>query len=318
MNMEWLLLLAGLGIVGGIAWLGWQQWSRQQVRRRLDRLVGTPGQSEAHTQDDTPPAQAPWQERLRTGLASMAKLAQSDSSEAWEQSPERQRFWHAGLTHPQAPLIFFAAKTLLSLILPTIIGLILFLGSTPPTLFKGLFAVLSAAYIGYMLPDWVLRSLIERRQRDLFESFPDALDLMTICVEAGLAIDAAIDRVGQEIRMKSEVLSKELRMVTLELRAGSTRERALRNFAARTGLHEIDTLAAMLIQADRFGTSIAVSLRVHAETLRQTRKQRAEEAAAKIPTKLLFPLVFCIFPSLLLVLLGPAFINIYRTLGSLK
>jgi tight adherence protein C len=102
--------------------------------------------------------------------------------------------------------------------------------------------------------------------------------------------------------------------VTLELRAGSTRERALRNLALRTGVEDIDTLVAMLIQADRFGTSIADSLRVHADTLRSKRRQRAEERAAKVPTKLLFPLIFCIFPSMMLVLLGPAFIAIFRTM----
>jgi tight adherence protein C len=116
------------------------------------------------------------------------------------------------------------------------------------------------------------------------------------------------------MRLKSAPLAEELHLVTLELRAGNTRERALRNLALRTGVEEIDTLVAMLVQADRFGTTVADSLRVHSDSLRTKRRLRAEEAAAKIPVKLLFPLIFCIFPSMLLVLLGPAFISVYRVL----
>jgi tight adherence protein C len=116
------------------------------------------------------------------------------------------------------------------------------------------------------------------------------------------------------MRLQSAVLSEELELVTLELRAGSARDKALRNLALRTGVEDVDTLATMLIQAERFGTSIGDSLRVHSDTLRTKRRLRAEEAAAKIALKLLFPLIFCIFPSLLLVLLGPAFIQVYRVL----
>lgn len=315
MNMLAYILVFILLVVA--IWITWRQYIRQQVRNRLARLLSTTATSEPISLQAAP--KTSWKERLDTWLESIAKLAQSGTEDAWEQSPERQRFWHAGLYQAEAPLIYFAAKTILCILLPSLVVFWRYLDANSPFDFvSDLFYVLAAAYVGYLLPEWALRHLIERRQRDLFESFPDALDLITICVEAGLAIDAALQRVGQEIRMKSETLSQELRMVTLELRAGSTRERALRNLAARTGLPEINTLAAMLIQADRFGTSIAVSLRIHAETLRQTRKQRAEEAAAKIPTKLLFPLVFCIFPSLLLVLLGPAFISIYRTMGTMK
>jgi tight adherence protein C len=148
----------------------------------------------------------------------------------------------------------------------------------------------------------------------LFDSFPDALDLMTVCVEAGLGLDSAMARVGAEMRLRSKPLADELHWLSLELRAGRTREQALRNLALRTGVEEIEALASMLIQADRFGTSIAASLRVHSDSLRTARRLRAEEAAAKIALKLLFPLIFCIFPSLLLVLMGPAFIEIYRVL----
>ncbi len=152
------------------------------------------------------------------------------------------------------------------------------------------------------------------RQREIFETFPDALDLLTICIEAGLAIDAAIVRVAEEMMPVAPVLSEELHLVTLELRAGNSKEKALRNLAMRTGVEDVETLVSMLIQAERFGTSIADSLRIHSEGLRTKRRQRAEETAAKIALKLLFPLIFCIFPALMLVLLGPAMIQIYRVL----
>lgn len=176
------------------------------------------------------------------------------------------------------------------------------------------FVMLVCAALGYMMPNFFLARRITNRQRDIFESFPDAIDLTTVCVEAGLGLDAALARVGAEMRLKSPILGEELHLVNLELRAGSSRERALRNLALRTGIDEIDSLVAILIQADRFGTSVADSLRVHSDNLRTKRRLRAEEAAAKVPQKLLFPVIFCIFPSLLLVLLGPAFIGIYRVL----
>jgi len=137
---------------------------------------------------------------------------------------------------------------------------------------------------------------------------------MTVCVEAGLGVEAALARVADEMQHKSEALAEEMHLVTLELRAGMNREQALRNLAIRTGVEEVEGFVAMINQAERFGTSIAASLRIHSDMLRTRRRQRAEEAAAKIALKLLFPLIFFIFPSLLLVLLGPAMIQIYRIL----
>jgi tight adherence protein C len=177
-----------------------------------------------------------------------------------------------------------------------------------------LLILLSAGAVGYYLPNAVLSRLVFIRQREVFETFPDAADLLLVCVEAGLGLDAALVKVAEEMRLKSEALAEELHLVNLELRAGSSREKALRNLALRTGVEEVNTFATMLIQADRFGTSIGDSLRVFSDELRTKRQMRAEEIAAKIPLKLLFPMVFCIFPALLLVLLGPAFIQIYRIL----
>ncbi|MGI9152253.1 MAG: type II secretion system F family protein, partial [Rubrivivax sp.] len=165
-----------------------------------------------------------------------------------------------------------------------------------------------------MEPNLLLGRAVRRRQREIFESFPDALDLMTVCVEAGLGTEAAMVRVADDLQIRCPALAEELRLVNLELRAGADRERALRHLALRTGVEEVDGFVSMINQAERFGTSIAASLRVHADMLRTVRRQRAEEAAAKIALKLLFPLIFCIFPSLMVVLMGPAMIQIYRVL----
>jgi tight adherence protein C len=224
------------------------------------------------------------------------------------------RFMHAGYHARSVPMVYFAAKAGLALVLPAIFLLYVGIGRLELSTNAALSALLSLAAFGYYLPNLLLARLVSQRKRELFESFPDAIDLMTVCVEAGLGLDAAMVRVAEEMRLRSKALAGELHLVSLELRAGRTREQALRNLAMRTGVEEVEALVSMLVQADRFGTSVAASLRVHSDTLRTTRQLRAEEAAAKIALKLLFPLIFFIFPSLLLVLMGPAFINIYRVL----
>lgn len=155
-----------------------------------------------------------------------------------------------------------------------------------------------------------------RRRRALAHAFPDLLDLLVVCVEAGLGIDAAIARVSADMALHAPELAAELEQVALELRAGAGRQAALRAMAQRTGLHELQALAAVLAQAERFGTGVAAALRQHAAELRLRRRQLAEERAARLALKLLFPLIFCIFPSLLLVLLGPAAIQVRQALLS--
>jgi len=209
---------------------------------------------------------------------------------------------------------YLVAAALLALVLPALalLGITLFAG--PDARQFLLLATLSMAALGFYLPNVVLSRLVEMRQRSLFEDLPDALDLMTVCVEAGLGLDAAMQRVAEEIGVKSHALKEELELVLLELRAGAGRDKALRNLALRTGVEDIDTLTSMLIQADRFGTSVGDSLRVFVDTLRTKRRLRAEEQAAKIALKLLFPLMFCIFPTLIMVLIGPAAMQVARQL----
>jgi tight adherence protein C len=163
-----------------------------------------------------------------------------------------------------------------------------------------------------------LARLASRRQHRIRLSLPDALDLLVVSVEAGLGLDQALARVGQELAFAYPELSSELRLVNLELLAGTSRAEALRNLADRTGVEDLRSLVAMLVQTDKFGTSVATSLRVFSETLRTKRRQRAEEAAAKTGVKMVFPLVLCIFPAIWIVTIGPAAIRFIRVLGPMS
>jgi len=297
------LVLVFVATVALTAWVA-QRVGGGAVSARLKRLAGGTALPDA-------PAER-WIERLANATAPLGKL--STPEEGFEASALRRRFVNAGIRNAAAPVAFFGVKTALAIGLPLITFLGLTLAHSPATGNTLLFFLLSAATAGYYLPNIVLSHLIKARQLEIFENFPDALDLMTVCVEAGLGTEAALTRVADDIAHKSVVLGDELRLVNLELRAGAPRDRALRNLAIRTGVEEVDGFVSMIIQAERFGTSIAQALRVHADMLRTRRRQKAEEAAAKIALKLLFPLIFFIFPSLMLVLMGPAMIQIYRVL----
>jgi tight adherence protein C len=165
-----------------------------------------------------------------------------------------------------------------------------------------------------VLPGMVLARLAKRRQHRIRLSLPDALDLLVVSVEAGLGLDQAIQRVGDELALAHPELAEELRLINLELRAGKARPEALHNLASRTGVEDLASLVAVLVQTDKFGTSVAQSLRVHSDVLRTKRRQRAEEAAAKTGVKMVFPLVICIFPAIWVVTLGPAAIRFVQVL----
>jgi tight adherence protein C len=178
-----------------------------------------------------------------------------------------------------------------------------------------LFLALGGCALGYLLPSMALGRMAKKRQHRIRLGLPDALDLLVVSVEAGLGLDQAIQRVGEELAFAHPDLAHELRMINLELRAGKGRVDALRNLATRTGVDDIESLVAMLVQTDKFGTSVAQSLRVHSETVRTKRRQRAEEAAAKTGVKMVFPLVFCIFPAIWVVTIGPAAIKFIQVIG---
>ncbi|MEN3295400.1 MAG: tight adherence protein [Burkholderiales bacterium] len=275
-------------------------------QRRLKSLAA--GRSSTDAASST---SAEWVARISKASGPLARLSLPE--DGLRMSSLRTRFMHAGLRANHVPTLFFAAKTLLAAALPALLLAVTGFAHGMSTNLTLVCALLAAA-AGYYLPNLALNAFIRRRQRQIFENFPDALDLMTVCIEAGLSADAAIARVGQEMTATSPAVAEELHLVTLELRAGQSKEQALRNLGIRTGVSDVDALATMLIQAERFGTSIGDSLRVHAEHLRTRRRQLAEERAAKVALKMLMPLIFCIFPSLILIMLGPSFIQIGRVL----
>jgi tight adherence protein C len=229
-------------------------------------------------------------------------------------SQVRLRFLKAGIRNPKAGEIYWGAKSFLALALP---GVFLMARLTLLRITNGhtvLAIAVLAALAGWYLPDLWLRVKTSRRKEKLLAALPDALDLMVVCVEAGMGLDSAFNRVAREIRLNSPEMSDELKLMNLELRAGKSRQEALRNMALRSDLDEMTSLVTLLIQTDKFGTSMASSLRVFSDAYRTQRYQRAEELAAKIPVKLVFPLILFIFPALFTVILGPAAIRIWQNI----
>jgi tight adherence protein C len=299
-------LLLVFFIVAGIAAVAIRFFLPDRLQQRLAVL------SNQSMAKETSTATEPENQQFLRFMQPLARLALP--AEGWEESPMQLRFIHAGWRGAMVPTIFFGMKTLLALSLPTLI-ILLANETVKPIEGARLMLLLSLlAAIGFYLPNLYLNRAVRRRQREIFENFPDVLDLLTICIEAGLSLDQAFLRVTGEIDLKSKVLAQELQLVLLELRTGFSKEVALRHLALRTGVEDIDLLVAMLIQTDRFGTNVGDALRVHSDNLRTQRQQRAEESAAKIGVKLLMPLIFLIFPTLMLVLLGPALIQIQRVL----
>jgi tight adherence protein C len=221
----------------------------------------------------------------------------------------RRRMTQAGFPNPGAASIFTGVRITLPLLLGGL-GLLLL----PSGGAVALIGVTWMAVMGWIGPSFWLDRRVKKRQKEIQRALADAVDMMVTCVEAGLGMNQAILRVSSEIRHVSTELSKELAMVNFEIRAGRPREEALRNLGERTGVDDMRELTTMLVQTDRFGTSVAQALRVHSDTLRTKRRQRAEEEAAKTTVKILFPLLFCIFPGLFVVIIGPGGIRIYETL----
>jgi len=224
------------------------------------------------------------------------------------------KFLRAGLRGGHVPTVFWGTKFFLAVALPMsfLVVTLVFLEVMPFS--HMLLGVMFFVTLGLFLPDVCLRLRTSRRKQRIAKGFPDALDLMVVCVEAGMGLDAAINRVGEELVLSHPELSRELNFLNLELRAGKSRLTALRNLANRLDMEDVNNLVTLLVQTDRFGTSVAQALRVFSESFRTARYQRAEEIAAKMGTKLIFPLVLFIFPSLFVVTLGPALITAYRML----
>ncbi|TBW54336.1 type II secretion system F family protein [Marinobacter halodurans] len=266
------------------------------VRNRLKSVVGSGQEDEASN---------PGSVVMLAGKLAPFVLPRKEG----ERGRTRERLMHAGFRGDNALATFYAIKTLLIIGLPLLVLLIVnWIPSltSAQTLQAGAVAVL----IGVGAPNYVLGKLIQRRKRLLYNGFPDALDLLVVCTEAGFGLKPALQRVADEISVGHPELAQEFALVNAEMRAGVDRADALHNLADRTGLDEIAGLVTLLSQSLRFGNSIADSLRIYSEEFRDKRMQKAEEEAGKISTKLIFPLVLCMFPAFFVVAIGPAVIGL--------
>jgi len=270
------------------------------VAGRLSRTLGVAGAVDETTFVDRQ------KQNLSSTIAGLGKILPAPSTQGM--SKDKLLIIRAGFRDPEAIMVIRGLK----LILP--LGLLAAVYFTGIYRFNPAFLLPLALFTGFFLPDLALTWLVRRRQHRIRRALPDALDLLVICVEAGLGLDQGILKVAQELRITHAVLCEELQLVNLEMRIGKSRIEALHELARRTGLEDIKTLVAMLVQTERFGTSIAQSLRVYADDMRTRRRQRAEEMSAKTSVKMVPPLVFFIFPALMVVILGPAVLTIMKQL----
>jgi tight adherence protein C len=296
-----LIGIIGLAVflfAGGVLFM--LSWAMDPARRRLEALGSASAQSSS------------WTAVFANAVQPFARYVMPASGK--ERGTMADKFIKAGIYSTHALPVFYGCKTVLALLL---LGLWLLASTTLPRLSSQqvFFFGALAAFIGLTLPNFVLNRMVERRQRALRNAFPDALDLLVVCVESGLGLSAGLQRVATELEVSHPELAGELERVTAEMQAGMERELALRNLATRTGLEDIRSLVGLLVQTMRFGTSVADALRVYAEEFRDKRTQIAEELAAKLGTKMIFPMVVCFFPGFFLVAIGPAIIRLVQVFG---
>lgn len=294
MVLPLLAFVFGTALVGGAALLLMPRRAAA-IDRRLEELT-------AGRQDDEPA-----RPRFQSIIGVFKRVGEKVPRSPKEMGTLRLRLVQAGFRRDEALTIFFGIRVLCA------ISFFLLLAN-PILVRPNTILALGALALGYVVPGMVLARLAKRRAHRIRLSLADALDLLVVSVEAGLGLDQALTRVGSELAFAHPDLSAELKLINLELRAGKPRAEALRNLADRTGVDDLSSLVTMLIQTDKFGTSVAQSLRVYSETLRTKRRQRAEEAAAKTGVKMVFPLVICIFPSIWVVTIGPAAIKFVTVL----
>ena len=257
--------------------------------------------------DDDPPAKDRLMMIVTTAMGPVAGYVLPQKGT--ERDDMTQKLVRAGFRSPQALQVFYMTKSLLVVALPMLV-LIGWRWFPDIAGHSTLTYAMVASGIGLLGPNIVLRKLVERRTKGMRNGFPDALDLLVVCVESGLGLAAAIQRVADELFVSHPDLAFELSTVNAEIRAGMPREQALRNLADRTGLPDIKGLVGLLVQTMRFGTSVSDALRVYSDEFRDKRMQRAEEQAAKMGTMLIFPLIFCMFPVFFIVAIGPAVLRI--------
>src|SRR5688572_16794009 len=273
----------------------WMLTDPQLVQRRLSRIAIAPDIA------------APRESLLGDRVSPTVRRVRSFVPKSPKEMNRIERMMVSAGYHGVWPAIIFAAA---QVVIPLLLfGTVITLAGRTGTVM--IFAVI-AGMIGYYIPPMWLGRAVNARRREIQNGLPDAIDLLIVCIESGSGIDQALNRVAEELALPYPALARELEMISAETRAGKPRLEAFRNFAARTKVDDVRSLVAMLIQTDRFGTSIGMALRTHAETSRIKRRQRAEEKAAKLGVKLLFPLIFCLFPAFYVIVLGPSMLRIFR------
>ncbi len=296
------IALAGvlfLVIVLGMSAAGMRLWVRP--KEAIERVTGT---IEQHEEAPGHPSLA-----LHDLIRKLGNLVPASPQDV---TVMQRRLIRAGYRNPNALKALYGAKVALAALLPLVLGLLSAGSDAEPS--TKMFAILSAGVMGFFGPNEWVRMVSKRRQKRIHRGLPNALDLLVVCVESGLGLDQAILQVSKELEHAHREITEEFMLVNLELKAGKRRVEALRNLAERTAVEDLKKLVAVLIQADRFGTGVAQSLRGHAEYMRVQARQVAEEKAAKLGVKLVFPIFFCILPSLFVVTVGPMVMRIIREL----
>jgi tight adherence protein C len=290
-----LLAFLFVSLLAAAAAMAFTSSSTATIERRLGEVTGAPQAFENESRYD------------KVIVEALKKLGNAVPRSPSEMGKLQRRLVAAGYRRNEAIAIFFGIRIGVALLMFALFAM-------PIIVRPNLLLALGACGVGYILPGMILARKAKRRQHVIQLGLPDALDLLVVSVEAGLGLDQAIQRVGDELRFAHPDLADELSLVNIELRAGKPRAEALRNLGERTDVDDVISLVTMLVQTDKFGTSVAQSLRVHSDTLRTKRRQRAEEAAAKTGVKMVFPLVFCIFPAIWVVTIGPAAIKFVEVL----
>ena len=299
------LLFALFGLVVAASFFGATAvTARSESRRRLVQDVpGAPGHAMASGSLRAERAEGAWLALVNTIEKTGLSLVDTRSEAL------RQKLIAAGYTAPYAPRVYTLIRLALVIALPIFIVSLYWLIGSMPSITRLYFSVMIAAAMGLYLPSLYIRVRADRRQREIVNAFPDALDLMLVCVEAGLGLEAAFSRVGMEMTTSHPLLAEQFGAVVLELRAGRSREDALRRMADRAGADEIRAFATLLVQSTKLGSSIAQTLRVYASEMRERRRMRAEEKAHRLPVLLSIPLVACMLPTMIGVLMLPAVIR---------
>jgi len=310
-EIAWIALLIFAALIFLILAMYLHMMKRLQKKAFMTKVEKYATVESAVKEETGPTSQA--QEKFFTRFAGkLAPLSKPKSEE--ELGYRRRKLSMAGYRRQGHLIIFYGAKVILAVLLPAclVMGQIIFNLFESQTVL-GVMTILCAV-AGFYLPDLLIQYAIKRRQEKIRLGFPDALDLMVVCVEAGMGLDQTIKRIADEMKLTNTAISDEFGLMNLEMRAGRSRQDAMHNLAERTGIEEVRSLVTLLIQTEKFGTSIAQALRVHSDSMRTKRRQKAEEMAIKLPVKMLFPLILFIFPALFVVIVGPAAIRIYRAI----